>query len=183
MIFRRKYHDRLIVVISKVILSSYIYCHKQWVMIKDLNLEECDQLLRNNYIGHLAYIMDKSPYVIPMTYYFDWQNNGLLSYSLEGHKIDAMRENESVSLEVDEIESVDRWKSVLVHGKFEELSGINAKILLHTFAQGVKEIVNRKEERELQFIHEFSSKLDATGSSPIVYRIKILEITGKQRMQ
>lgn len=150
-------------------------------MIKDLNLEECHRILSDNYIGRLAYIMEESPYVIPMTYYYDRKNNGIISYSLEGHKINAMRENELVSFEVDEIEEIARWKSVLVHGKFDELGGIDAKNLLHTFSLGVKEIINRKEEKELQFIHEFSSKLDAEGSSPIVYRINIEEITGKQR--
>ncbi|MGB5820741.1 MAG: pyridoxamine 5'-phosphate oxidase family protein [Saonia sp.] len=152
-------------------------------MIKDLNSVECTRLLRDNYIGRLAYIVGQSPYVIPITYFFGNHNsNGIISYSLEGHKINAMRKNQSVAIEVDEIESVDRWKSVLVHGKFDELSGIDAKNLLHEFAQGVKGIIKRKEEKELQFIHEFSSKLGAKSSSPIVYRIKILEITGKQKI-
>lgn len=148
-------------------------------MIKDLGSGECIQLLCNNYIGHLAYIVGESPFVIPITYYYDQSHNSIISYSLEGHKIDAMRKNRSVSLEVDEIESVNRWKSVLAHGKFEELSGIDAKNLLHEFSNGVKEIIHRKETKKLQFISESSSKLGPEGSSPIVYRIQLLEITGK----
>lgn len=150
-------------------------------MIKDLGFGECIQLLCNNYIGHLAYIAGESPFVIPITYYYDQSHNSIISYSQEGHKIDAMRKNRSVSMEVDEIESVNRWKSVLAHGKFEELSGIDAKHLLHEFSNGVKEIINRKQTKKLQFISEFSSKLGAERTSPIVYRIQLLEITGKQR--
>lgn len=151
-------------------------------MIKDLNTKECLKLLRKNYIGRLAYIMGESPYVIPITYYYyDATDNSIISYSLEGHKIDAMRKKQMVCLEVDEIESVTRWKSVLAHGDFEELSGIDAKNLLHQFSQGVKDIINREPNKDVQFINEFSSKLGAEGNSPIVYRIKIREITGKVR--
>lgn len=151
-------------------------------MIKNLNSEECVELLSNNYIGRLAFIVGETPYIIPITYYYYNQgDNSIISYSLEGHKIDAMRKNQSVSVEVDEIESISQWKSVLVHGQFEELKGIDAKSQLREFSQGVKDVVNRKEEKELQFIHEFSSKLGADGALPIVYRIKISEITGKFR--
>lgn len=153
-------------------------------LIGDLDKKDCIELLRKNYIGRLAYIKGESPYVIPITYYYDDQtDNSIISYALEGHKIDAMRKNQSVSMEVDEIESVQKWKSVLVHGVFEELSGIDAKKLLREFSEGVKGIVNRKEDKELQFIHEFSAKLGAQGASPIVYRIKINEITGKVRKE
>ncbi|AKA34265.1 pyridoxamine 5'-phosphate oxidase family protein [Flagellimonas lutaonensis] len=152
-------------------------------MIKNLGQKDCIELLRNKYIGRLAYMVGKIPFVAPITYYFlDIENDGgIISYSLEGHKIDAMRKNRYVSLQVDEIESMDHWKSVLVHGEFEELHQIDAKHLLHEFSQGVKDLINRNPNKDVQFIHEFSSKLGAEGSSPIVYRINILEITGKQR--
>ncbi|NAS13725.1 pyridoxamine 5'-phosphate oxidase family protein [Poritiphilus flavus] len=151
-------------------------------MIKDLDQTKCMELLRNNYIGRLAFVQGKSPYIIPITYYYhDRDARSIISYSAEGHKIRAMRKNTSVSLEVDEIESVSKWKSVLVHGQFEELEGIDAKSQLHEFVKGVKSIINKKEEKQLQFIHEFSSKLISIGPPPVVYRIKIVEITGKVR--
>ncbi|MGB5553665.1 MAG: pyridoxamine 5'-phosphate oxidase family protein [Flavobacteriaceae bacterium] len=151
-------------------------------MIKNLKKEECLTLLRNNYIGHLGYIVGESPFVIPITYfYYEEPENSIISYSLEGHKMDAMRKNQLVALQVDDIASVSNWKSVLIHGTFEELRSIDAKNLLHQFSLGVKDIINRKEDKNLQFIHEFSSKLGTMGTSPIVYRIKINEITGKVR--
>ena len=153
------------------------------IMIKDLALPTCIELLQNNYIGRLAYIAHQCPYVIPITYYYNGNaEDYIISYSLEGHKIEAMRENSTVSIQVDRIESVDRWKSVLVQGTFEELSGIDAKNMLRKFSQGVKDIVNRQKDKDVQFIHEFSSKLNVKNGSPIVYRIKVQEITGKERL-
>ncbi|MEP0132987.1 MAG: pyridoxamine 5'-phosphate oxidase family protein [Eudoraea sp.] len=149
-------------------------------MIENLETRECTELLNNNYIGHLAFISHKEPFVMPITYYYDQVTNTIIAYSAEGHKIDAMRQNDAVSLEVEEIKSVNKWRSVHVHGTFEELQGIDAKYLLHKFTQNVKKIITRKEGAHPKFISEFSSKLSEQGI-PIVYRININEITGKYR--
>ena len=149
-------------------------------MIKNLIVKECIEILSNNYIGRLAYIAQGQPFVVPITFYYDRHNNSIISYSAGGFKIESMRKNSLISLEVDEIRSVNRWRSVLAHGLFEELSSIDAKHQLHQFAQGVKNIIATKENENPQFIGEFSSKLEAEGI-PIVYRLNIDKITGKQR--
>lgn len=153
-------------------------------MIQDMTHEECLGVLGANFIGRLAYIAASSPFVIPITYYYHQEpnNNSIISYSLEGHKIDSMRINGLVALQVDEIESVNQWRSVLVHGEFEELERIDAKKELREFSQGVKALINRDDDKDVQFIHEFSSKLEAGNGSPIVFRINIQEITGKKRV-
>ncbi|MGB5229662.1 MAG: pyridoxamine 5'-phosphate oxidase family protein, partial [Eudoraea sp.] len=138
-------------------------------MIKKLETKECIELLNNNYIGHLAFISQKEPYVLPITYYYNQANNTIIAYSSEGHKVEAMRKNDTVSLEVEEIKSVNNWRSVHLHGTFEELQGIDAKYLLHEFTQNVKKIITRKEGVHPKFIGEFSSKLAEQGI-PIVYR-------------
>ncbi len=149
-------------------------------MIKNLQRKTSLDILCKNYIGRLAYISNGKPYLIPITYYYDDDNNCIISYTSEGHKIESMRINQTVSLQVDEITSVNRWRSVLVHGLFEELEQIDAKFQLHVFAQGVKKVIAERDEENPQFIGEFSSKLTGEGS-PVVYRIKIQEITAKQR--
>jgi len=149
-------------------------------MRKNLDKEECKRILGNNYIGHLAYIYRKHPFVVPITYYYDESSNAIICYSGEGHKISAMRKNSAVSLEVSEIESVNNWQSVLVEGVFEELEGIDAKAQLHGFSLGVKDLIIQKERRDLHFISEFSSKI-YKDDIPIVFKIQIEEITGKKR--
>ena len=151
-------------------------------MIREMPYEACELLLRNNFIGRIAYIASGAPHVVPMTYYYSNQSKkSLLLYSLEGHKIDAMRKNRWVGFQVDEIESITRWRSVLVQGEFEQLEHIDAKEVLHEFSQGVKDVVNRTTGKGVQFIHEFSSKLQAQKGAPIVFRINIHEVIGKQR--
>ena len=149
-------------------------------MIRKLGKEECLLLLQNNYIGYLAYIYQNQPYMVPMTYFFDKKSNSIICYSAEGHKINAMRKNSSVSFEVTEIESVHNWKSVLAQGIYEEFTGSDVKLKLHAFSLGVKNIIKHKENRELSFISEFSSKI-YKNDLPIAFKIKIDNITGKGR--
>ena len=147
-----------------------------------INLEEKEsiKLLENNYIGQLAYFSGASPYVVPITYYYDNTTHSITSYSSEGHKLSSMRKNPSVALGVSEITSVANWQSVQVHGRFEELEGIDAKKMLHQFSKGLKEILSRTKGKEAHFISEFSAKIEAK-KTPVVFRIKIDEITGKSR--
>lgn len=148
--------------------------------MKDLTKKECLKLLSNNYIGRIAYISKGTPDILPITYYYDPKQQSIITYSGEGGKIEAMRKNGSVSFQVDAITSVIEWKSVLLYGEYEELSGIDAKHLLHEFSEGVKKVILKKENANPQFIKEFSSKID-NDRTPIVYRINISEVKGKQR--
>jgi hypothetical protein len=146
--------------------------------MEDLRPKECIDLLNNNYIGHLAYIFEGKPFTVPITYYYD-QKDSILAYASEGHKIEAMRKNTAVSLQVEEISGVKDWISILVHGEFKEITGANAKFLLHEFADGVKAIIHKKENLMPQYISEFTSDVYSTGIT-IVYRIKITKMTGKK---
>lgn len=150
-------------------------------MRRNLEKDEGFKILANNYIGHLGYISAGYPHVVPITYYYDATTHTLTSYSSEGHKITAMRKNPLVSLCVDEISSVADWQSVLVHGTFEELSNIDAKHMLRRFADGVKGIIERSPDKNARFISDFSARI-SKEKPPLVFRIKIEEITGKKRI-
>lgn len=149
-------------------------------MIRSLNNAERLKILETNYIGNLSYIYRNRPHIAPITYFFNKGNNELIGYSSEGHKIRAMRQNNNVCLSVSEIDSVNSWRSVLAQGIFMELSGSTAKAKLHEFSVGVKDLIIRKEQRELDFINQFSSKI-YTEDLPVVFIMKIEEVNGKMR--
>ncbi len=147
-------------------------------MIQNLDKQDCELILMRNYIGHLGYIYKDKPYVIPITYFY--KDNRIICYSGEGHKIVAMRKHAPISLEVSEINSVNHWQSIAVHGKYEEFTGSTAKALLHDFSLGIKDIILNTEHRDLNFISEFSAKI-AKNDIPIVFVLNIEAITGKMR--
>ncbi|XCF04859.1 pyridoxamine 5'-phosphate oxidase family protein [Tamlana crocina] len=149
-------------------------------MIKTLDKSESIAVLASNFIGNLSYIYRGRPFVVPITYFYDKNIGVIISYSGEGHKIRAMRLHKQVSLGVSEIDSVNSWNSILAHGTYKELSGATAKVQLHLFSLGVKDLIINKEHRKLDFISEFSSKI-ANDDLPIVFEIKVEELTGKMR--
>lgn len=149
-------------------------------MFINLDDKKIKFILENNYVGQLGYIYQNRPYVVPITYYFDKENNHIICYSGDGHKMSAMRKNNAVSLQVAEISNVSNWQSVLVHGTFEQHFGSDAKAYLHKFSLGVKDVIMEQQHEKVNFISEFSSKI-YNDNVPSVFIIKIEEITGKMR--
>ena len=149
-------------------------------MILKLGKSKCRTLVSRNYIGHLAYVYNNRPFVIPITYFYDDSTNALLGYSGNGHKINALRINNEVSIEVSEIDTVNNWRSVMVCGTYQEFSGSTAKINLHKFSEGVKDLIRKTEGKNLKYLSEFSSKIYKEGS-PVVFKINIDELTGRER--
>ena len=147
-----------------------------------INLEQKDSLsvLQNDYLGHLSYIYENKPFVVPITYFYDVERKAIICYSAEGHKMNAMRKNKHVALCVVDVDGLTKWKSVMAHGEFEQLFGSDAKAYLHTFSLGIKKLIELKELKELSFISEFSSKA-INENIPMIFIIKIDEIKGKMR--
>ncbi|RWK12949.1 MAG: pyridoxamine 5'-phosphate oxidase family protein, partial [Mesorhizobium sp.] len=71
-------------------------------------------------VGRLACAKDGQPYIVP--FYYTYADNRLYAFSMVGKKIDWMRINPLVSVQVDEHSTARGWKSVVVDGRYEELS-------------------------------------------------------------
>lgn len=149
-------------------------------MIKTLENSERIRILENNFSGHLGYIWQQNPFVVPITYFFNKESKSIIGYSGDGHKIRAMRKNPTVSFAVEEVESLMKWRSVAVRGKFEEIKGGDAKYILHKFVEGVKDIITEKGENRPSGLDEFTSKINSEVIS-VVFKIRIEEISGKIR--
>ncbi len=149
-------------------------------MITSLITDESIQILNNNYIGDLAYVYNNRPYIVPTTYFYDSKQHTIICYSGKGHKINALQKNNAIALCISNIENVNHWESILIHGTYTERTGSDAKALLHRFSLGVKELIKKKENRSVDFITQFCSKI-YTKYLPVIFTIKIEGITGKKR--
>ena len=89
------------------------------MFIHDMTEAECRDALRNINVGRLACAQDNQPYVVPM--YFAYNERHLYAISTVGQKIEWMRTNPLVCVEVDNISSHDEWTSIVVFGRYEEL--------------------------------------------------------------
>ncbi|HLT32578.1 MAG TPA: pyridoxamine 5'-phosphate oxidase family protein [Aquaticitalea sp.] len=149
-------------------------------MFINLEQKEIEFILENNYIGHLGYIYQNRPYVVPITFFYDKEKKSIICYSGDGHKMNAMRKNPKICLQVADIYAIHNWKSVLVHGTFEQHFGSDAKSYLHKFSLGIKDIIMEQEHKKANFISDFSSKI-YNEDNPAVFLIKIEDVTGKKR--
>ncbi|MGB8472965.1 MAG: pyridoxamine 5'-phosphate oxidase family protein [Candidatus Acidiferrum sp.] len=89
------------------------------MLIAEMALGECQQFLARTGFGRLGCAHNNEPYVVPI--YFVYENDRLYGFSTFGRKIEWMRENPRVCVEVDEIATHSSWVSVILYGRYQEL--------------------------------------------------------------
>ena len=93
--------------------------------VKDIPPAEMRALLRRIGFGHLGCAREGRPYVVPMHYAYDGEC--LYLFTTEGMKTGFIEANPEVCMQVEEIESVSRWQSVMVNGRAERITNQEEK--------------------------------------------------------
>jgi uncharacterized protein len=137
-------------------------------MIKELDEIAARKFLHEQRVGHLGCILPTGePYVVPVNYLSE--NGEIYVHSLPGKKLDALRENGKVCLQVEKIEDSCRWQSVIASGEFSEVKRANKKIkVMQRFA--------KKFERLTPVEAMIEEQWNLGGI--VVFRINIKQITG-----
>jgi nitroimidazol reductase NimA-like FMN-containing flavoprotein (pyridoxamine 5'-phosphate oxidase superfamily) len=93
------------------------------VLIREITLRECFEALARASFARLACAKDNQPYVVPVHVAFHEEEGDarLYGFTIPGQKAEWMRANPLVCVEVDEVEGNDRWLSIVVFGRYEEL--------------------------------------------------------------
>ena len=91
------------------------------MLIHELSPNECAEVLGRIDLGRLGCARFDQPYIVPIHFSFDAERNCVYAFSTIGQKIEWMRENPKVCLEVDEIDDKNHWTTVLVTGRYEEI--------------------------------------------------------------
>ena len=89
------------------------------MLVKDIPVKECQELLTHIGFGRLGCARNNRSYVVPI--YFAYEPDHLYGFSTLGKKIEWMRLNPRVCVEVDEITSHTSWTSIILDGRYEEL--------------------------------------------------------------
>lgn len=142
-----------------------------------LQTDEIEKVLSRNYIGHLACCLDNKPYVVPITYFYDSEKNCILGYTAEGHKVEIMRQNPQVCVEVSEVRDLSHWKSVVLEGNFEEIKGLDSVKALQSLITRLEPLINEEGKQHVEQIRDMAR---AKESSPkVIYRIHIEKKYGR----
>jgi len=131
--------------------------------MNELSAAEIDSLLRDQVVGRIGCTAEGETYVVPVIY--AWDGEAVWVATVEGRKTRAMRANARVCFEVDEYSAPGVWRSAILQGDYEELSGEDAEhalgLLRARFSGGPA-----RRPRE-------------AGREPVIFRIRVREASGR----
>ena len=176
-------------------------------MIREMSKEECVRVLAGTRFARLACAHDDQPYIVPVFLAYDGPLAGeacFYGFTIPGQKLEWMRANPLVCVEVDRVETDDQWVSVIAFGRFEELPETPGRDDAHrrarmrpqvaeTSQEAGPEIPASEDERsrafrllaaQVMWLEPGSSTAamrDPAGSyTPIYYKISIDRLTGHE---
>ncbi|AFL52419.1 nitroimidazol reductase NimA-like FMN-containing flavoprotein (pyridoxamine 5'-phosphate oxidase superfamily) [Sinorhizobium fredii] len=89
------------------------------MFVKEMSRQECYEVVASGDLARLACCKNDQPYIVPITYAL--AGTHLYCFSMPGQKIDWMRANPKVCLQIDEFSGKCKWRSVVLTGQFREL--------------------------------------------------------------
>ena len=149
-------------------------------MLGQLNGTQINNVLSSQRVGRLACTDGEKPYIVPVTYTYDGKY--IYGQTNEGTKLKILRKNPNVCFEVDVMNNMSNWQSVIVFGKFEELKNEEAKkardiLFGSVFPLRTSSTIHAHE-------HAVIAELDDSNQvKNVMYRIKIKKVTGRFEKQ
>lgn len=145
-------------------------------MTGQLTENQIDTILISNVSGRLGCCTEGKPYIVPIAYAYD--QTYIYSHTREGLKVDMMRKNPHVCFEVDQVDNLANWRSVIVHGTFEELTGETAEEAMHILKNRLMPLQNSVYSL---FLWDAQTKRLSTQphAAEVIFRIRISEKTGR----
>jgi len=146
-------------------------------MLGQLSPEEIEELLRSEFVGRLGCDDEGRMYIVPIAYVYD--DGAIVGHSTEGRKVRAMRENPNVCFEVDKIDDLSNWRSVIAWGRFEELRGAEAdRALVHLLVRlAPRTATPASSQTPKDLTHQHRAQVENLPT--VIYRIRLLEKTGR----
>jgi hypothetical protein len=146
-------------------------------MLGALNATQIDQILRSQIVGHLGCAAEGRIYVTPMSYVYDGES--IYGHAVEGIKLRLMRTNPQVCFQVEHIENLANWVSVIVWGAFEELAADTATDAMRLFLDRMEPLQASETAVSPHRAPTDVPAIDLQGNPMVFFRIKIAERSGR----
>ena len=137
---------------------------------RDLDPAECTAILARHNVGRLAFSRKDRVDIEPIHYVLD--NGWLYGRTQPGTKIEVITRNRWIAFEVDEVDGLFDWRSVVVKGGFYLLRADGGEHEVESYNKGI-EILRR-------LVPETMTPADPLPERAIVFRINIDEMTGRE---
>jgi nitroimidazol reductase NimA-like FMN-containing flavoprotein (pyridoxamine 5'-phosphate oxidase superfamily) len=144
------------------------------MVVHELTPSECRTLLARNTLGRLGCSQADQPYITPLFFYFDSDTDSLYGFATVGQKIEWMRANPKVCVELDDVTDQFHWTSVVVFGRYEELVSPDASPAL----ERARDLFAQHPQWWLPGTATLATGHD--HASPVMYRVRIDSVTGRR---
>ncbi|HEU0298496.1 MAG TPA: pyridoxamine 5'-phosphate oxidase family protein [Longimicrobium sp.] len=139
--------------------------------IRKLSREECEQVLARNHVGRMAYAWGNRVDIEPLHYVY--HDGWLFGRTSHGAKLAVTGEQWwPVAFEVDEVEGIFQWRSVVVHGGFYTIPDHGPDWEQAAWRTGV-ELLRR-------LIPETLTADDPVPHRTVLFRIPAQELSGRE---
>ena len=147
-----------------------------WSMIGELKAEEIERFLASEMTGRIGCHAEGKTYVVPVTYVYD--SGSVYGHTARGLKVQMMRRNPDVCFEVDRVEDIGHWRSVIAQGRYEELQGGEAIRAMDLLIQRLTPLA-ADESSHPSYVLRAVEPAKADGRGVILFRIRLTEKTGR----
>ncbi len=138
---------------------------------------EIEDLLRTEVVARLGCHAEGRTYVVPVTYAFD--GDAMFIQSSDGLKVRMMETNPLVCVEVDHIDNLANWRSVIAWGRFEALFGSSALAALALLRARLQSLLVSETTPGAETLSEGETRVRRGNGRASIYRIHLLEKTGR----
>lgn len=142
------------------------------MLIKELTDMGCREFLAKASIARLGCSFDDQPYVVPICIAYEAEY--IYFFSTLGKKIEWMRVNPKVCIQVDELRGHSDWVSVIANGQYEEL----AEPRYTDERNHARKLLERHHQWWLNPLAERRTQVSDQQITPIFFRVKIDSVTG-----
>jgi len=140
--------------------------------IDELNDNECREFLSQSSMARLGCSLNDQPYIIPVG--FAYEDNFIYVFATLGKKIEWMRTNPKVCVQVDESKGQSDWVSVIANGEYQELPEPKfAKERAHA-----RSLLQKRHHWWLNALAERRIQMRDQDIEPVFFRIQIQSMSG-----
>jgi nitroimidazol reductase NimA-like FMN-containing flavoprotein (pyridoxamine 5'-phosphate oxidase superfamily) len=146
-------------------------------MIGELSPEQIEQVLLHEVVGRIGCHAEGKVYVVPISYAY--RDGAVYGHSLEGRKVQMMRKNAAVCFEVDHMQDLGTWQSVIAQARYEELTGPQAVDAMHVLTARMAPLITSPANTPTH------GKMSGAAHAPnaVVFRLVLQERTGRFEKQ
>lgn len=146
-------------------------------MLGQLSPEQIELVLRSQVVGRIGCQAEDRIYVVPISYAYDGEY--VYAHSGDGMKLRALRARPAVCFEVEQIDDLANWRSVIAWGTFEEPDAEGQAQSRKTLLDRFMPLMTSVTAQPTHGMGVSPPAAHGGAHAPIFFRLRLTEKTGR----